>query len=333
MTSRELDSAGITGPARAGYLIASDLLRTKARERGAPFPIGRLVAPHKRPYLELLFAFITYLDDIVDDRTRGAAARDRRLDRLDAAFGAAVEGEPPPAGAGTAAEDRLNGALMTALVHFMRTWDLPIEEARDYLRFQRGGLHRREYATYEVFEKEYLDPMAPPAIWANTFFERRGAESDRLCRDATVSFQLIDILWDLREDLALGQLMLPLDRLASCGLDREGVERQLERGPLSPALCDVIAAEADRAGRLLESALRWPRTVAPSVRPFVEWDIAINRLKLAELRKGALDDLIRRGVPSTAFRAAAAARTLAGIGLAAAAHRRPRPAGPPPGQE
>ncbi|HEX2312904.1 MAG TPA: squalene/phytoene synthase family protein [Thermomonospora sp.] len=327
MTTRELDAAGITGPARVGYLVAGDLLQAKARARGAPFLVRHLVAAHKRPYLEVLFAFLTYLDDIVDDRTRSIDARLRRLDRLEAAFTTAAQDHHTPNGAGAdaeggglpkglEAEERVNGALVRALVHFMRTWDLPVHEAGEYLEAQRRILTQREYATYEELEKEYLEPMAPPAIWANTFFEPLTAESHALCRNATTSFQLIDFLWDLREDLALGHLFLPLDRLAAFDLDRESVERQLEHGPLSPALCDLLAAEVERAGALLASAVDWPKTVDPAVRPFVEWDIAMNRLKLAELRRGAFDDLVRRSVTSRSFKARAMARTLLDIGRA-----------------
>ncbi|WP_165495148.1 squalene/phytoene synthase family protein [Actinomadura roseirufa] len=323
MTHRELDSAGITGPVRTGYLVASDLLAKKARARGAPFLIRYLVSVRKRPYLEVLFAFITYLDDIVDDRSRGVAVRNWRLDRLEAAFDAAVEGERASA---ADAEDRVNGALTAALVHFMRTWDLPLTEAREYLATQRRILEQREFVTYAALEKEYLDPMAPPAIWANTFFEPRAAGSHELCRAATRSFQLIDFIWDLREDLALGRLFLPLEHLALFDLDREGLERQLDDGPFSPALRELLAHEVERAGALLDSALDWPRTIAPAARPFAEWDLEMNRLKLAELRRGAFEDLVGRSVTSRTFKPKAAARTLYDVGRAVAGRRGDRPA-------
>jgi 15-cis-phytoene synthase len=315
LTSRELDSAGITGPARAGYLIAADLLERKARARGAPFLVRHLVHVRKRPYLEVLFAFLTTLDDIVDDPTRSVEMRNRRLDRLRAALTAAT-------GESRGTTDPTFGPLMTALVHFMRTWGLPVEEAEEYLRAQRGFMTQRAFATTAELEKEYLDPLAPPAIWANTSFEPSSADSGHLCRTATTAFQLIDVIWDLREDLALGHLYVPLDRLAAHDLDRESVERQLDRGPVSPGLAELLAAETEHAASLLAGALDWPKTIAPAARPFVEWDLAMNRLKLAELRRGAFDDLVRRASPSRSFKLRAATRTLLDVGRAVNGHRR-----------
>lgn len=322
MSTRELDLAGITGAERIGYLVAARLLEEKAKARGAPPIVRYLMPPHKRPYLELVFAFITYLDDIIDDPAHSVDLRLRRLDGLRTAFDAAIEGERPP-DRDRSRDARTDAALARSFVHLFRTWNLPLDEVRAYLDFNKDVLAQTSYPTYEALEKEYLDPMEPLARWANRVLGPITDDSDVLCGYATRSFQLIDFLWDLREDMELGRLYLPLDHLTRFGLDRESLERQLTGGPLSAALCELISFEAGRAGELLSSALDWPGTLHVTSRPFAEWDLAINRLKLAELRKGRLDDLIRRSAPSGAFKAKALART--GLGLARALRNHARP--------
>ncbi|MGI5292109.1 phytoene/squalene synthase family protein [Nonomuraea polychroma] len=322
MTARELDVAGITGPVRTGYLVAGRLLEAKAKARGAAPVIRYLMPPHKRPYIELLFAFITYLDDIVDDPSHSVDVRLRRLGDLRAAFATAIDGDQPPISANSSRDERVNTELARSFVHLMRTWQLPLSEVGDFLDRQKNILSQNSYPTHEALEKEYLDAMWPPAKWANQVLEPNTAESDMLCRNATTSFQLIDFLLDLREDMELDRLYLPLEHLIDFGLDRESLERQLRRGPLSPQLRELIAFEAKRADDLLSSALDWPKTLHVTSRPFVEWDIAINRLKLAELRAGRLDDLIRRSVTSRPFKIKALSRTFFGIARALNAHRK-----------
>lgn len=155
----------------------------------------------------------------------------------------------------------------------MRTWDLP------YLRvpeFVDG--HRKALVTYEYTDDEHLDEFIQtvtllPAVWINQIFEPQNDEAEELCRHTITAFQLIDFVWDLREDLDLGRLYVPTDHLTRFGLTRADLDRQIGSGYISDALRELIRSEVDVAKSHLDAGRSWPRTLHPTSRAFMETDI------------------------------------------------------------
>ncbi|WP_370949739.1 phytoene/squalene synthase family protein [Amycolatopsis sp. cg5] len=332
MNERELQAAGIHGPElRQAYLHCSGLLEAQAKARGSGTQIRFMFPVEKRPYFEVFFAFITYLDDIVDVRDHSIEVRAKRLDEWETLFSAALKDELP--GKPSSRDEESDAALARAFVHLMRTWELPLDEVPAWLEAQRTALLTTEYQTAEDLES-FIDTVTlMPAYWANPMLGAIGADADEACRHATTSFQLIDFMWDLREDLNVGRLYLPLDHLARFDLDRETVETQLGTGRISPALRALMAFEAKIAREHLEQGRAWPGKLHRTSRTFVDWELAANEMRLEEMEKCDFEHLSPRFKPSTSFKAGVLKRTFGDIARAIRINRTtqrdrlPRPVG------
>ncbi|MBN6040608.1 squalene/phytoene synthase family protein [Amycolatopsis sp. 195334CR] len=316
MNDAELDAAGITGPLdRDAYRRASALLRRQARARGSGTAIRFMFPPSTRPYFEVLFAFITYVDDIVDLREHSVEIRERRLAEWEAAFSAAVKDETPAVSASR--DEESDRAVARAFVHLMRRWELPLDEVPRWVQGQRDTLTTTEYRTREDLRR-FIDTVTlMPAVWANRLLGNESAEAAELCGHATTSFQMIDFLWDLREDLELGCLYLPLDAVAAAGLGRAELEAGVRGGRLGPAVRDLLAAEVRRVRESFDTARPWPRLLPVSSRTFIEWEFALNELRLLALEQDPVAHLAPGFRTPVSFKARALGRTYRDIAGAA----------------
>ncbi|MBL1067157.1 squalene/phytoene synthase family protein [Streptomyces sp. 7-21] len=278
-TTQELDAAGIRDPGlRQAYAVTTALFRDRARKRFS----GRLMfPPAKRPYFDAHVGFVVYLDDLVDDPTLSTDERERRVTELETAFRAAESGEtaPPPA-TGKARDD---AALARAYVHTIRTWDLSFDSLWRIFDGQRKAVHTREYATRAEIDEFIDDVTLPPAVMINQIFEPLSDEAEELCRQTITSFQLLDFLWDLHEDLELGRIYLPTDQLRKAGLDLPQLRKLLSAGQLTAPLRELLQTEIDRARTHLDAGRAWPGTLHPTSRPFMELDIEVHDRMIAAL--------------------------------------------------
>ncbi|QLY33573.1 squalene/phytoene synthase family protein [Nocardia huaxiensis] len=208
MNDAELDAAGISDPGlRRDYLITGRVLARHGRglER-----IRYMFPTPKRPYMDALWTFIGYLDDLADEPSQSAEIRLLRLAEWQRAFERHRNDEP--------ARDRTNlstgevddEATARAFVHMMRTWNLPLERVSDYIDAQRRAIHTTEYRTYEDLLDYVENITLLPSLWMNTLYETSSPESEALCRQAVTAFKLMDFIWDVPEDLETGHLYLPL---------------------------------------------------------------------------------------------------------------------------
>ncbi|MDI5975560.1 phytoene/squalene synthase family protein [Amycolatopsis magusensis] len=316
MKDTELDAAGISDQAdRDAYRKASDLLRAQARTRGSGTAIRFMFPPSNRPYFEVLFAFITYVDDIVDVREHSKEIRDRRLAEWESAFSAAVKDEPLTEA--SSVDEEADNAIARAFVHLMRTWDLPLDEVPRWVQGQRNTLTATEYRTRAELQ-EFIDTVTlMPAMWANRLLGNESEEAAALCRHATTSFQMIDFLWDLREDLELGCLYLPLDSLAAAGFTRAELEARLRGGRFHPALRELLATEVRRIRKSFDLARSWPDLLPVASRTFIEWEFALNELRLVALEQDPVAHLAPGYRTPASFKARALGRTYHDIARAA----------------
>ncbi|WP_318203967.1 phytoene/squalene synthase family protein [Streptomyces sp. SCL15-4] len=308
MTVQELDLAGITDSGlRADYIASSQLFRKIGRGRF----LGRyMMHPAKRPYFDTFFSFVCYIDDLADDINLSVDVRARRLDEWQRTYLAIAKGEELRSDQPLSLSEQTDAALARALVHTLRTWDLP------YLRvpeFVDG--HRKALTTYEYANEEELDDFLEtvtllPAIWINQIFEPLSEDAEELCRHTITAFQLLDFIWDVREDLDLGRLYLPLDHLARFNLTRADLDRQIGSGYISDSLRELIQFEIDIARGHLDAGRSWPQTLHPTARIFMETDIQTHDSMFPELIKDdyaffksprrGLDFVSGRMIPRTA---------------------------------
>nr|WP_042178749.1 squalene/phytoene synthase family protein [Kibdelosporangium sp. MJ126-NF4]CEL13397.1 Phytoene synthase [Kibdelosporangium sp. MJ126-NF4]CTQ99086.1 Phytoene synthase (EC 2.5.1.32) [Kibdelosporangium sp. MJ126-NF4] len=269
MTDRDLDQAGILDPRlRKVYTAGADLFRAYA---GGHF-VARLLFPApKRPYLETFWSFVLHVDGIVDNERADVEVRARRLDEWVRMFDAVLEGGPVPE---ITSEDQVEDLnLARAFVHTIRTWNLPSDHVRDHLDGQRAALTTTQYATEADFADYVEKVVLMPAVLVNRIFEGAGPESVEQCRQTITGFHRLDCLWDLKQDMALGRLYLPLDHLAKFDLDRPALEAQVSAGRLSTSLRDLIRFEIERARTHLARGRDWLKTVHPTSRQFLELDM------------------------------------------------------------
>ncbi|UJW29403.1 squalene/phytoene synthase family protein [Saccharothrix sp. AJ9571] len=316
MKDTELDAAGIRHPLdRDAYRKASELLRRQARTRGSGTAIRFMFPPSNRPYFEVLFAFITYVDDIVDVREHSTEIRARRLAEWEAAFSAAVKEELPATA--SSRDEESDNAIARAFVHLMRTWDLPLDEVPRWVQGQRDTLTVTEYRTRGELQR-FIDTVTlMPAVWANRLLGNESEEAAELCRGATTSFQMIDFLWDLREDLELGCLYLPVESLTAAGLSRAELEARLRGGRPGQALRDLLATEVRRVREGFDRARPWPALLPVTSRTFIEWEFALNELRLVALERDPVAHLEPGYRAPASFKASALARTYRDITKAA----------------
>jgi 15-cis-phytoene synthase len=296
---QELDLAGITdSELRADYITASQLFRKIGRGRY----LGRFMFPAaKRPYFDAFITFVAYVDNLADDINHSVEVRARRLDEWESTYMAIAKGDPLPVDRALSRSEQTDASLARALVHTLRTWDLPYLRVPDFVDGHRKALTTYEYANDEALD-EFLETVTLlPAGWINQIFEPQGVEAEQLCRHTITAFQLLDFLWDLREDLDLGRLYLPMEHLARFGVEREDLNRQIGSGHISDPVRELMRFEIGLAKKHLDAGRSWPQTLHPTSRTFMEADIQLHDSMFPELvRNGhAFFKSSRRGLGLT----------------------------------
>uniref|UniRef100_A0AAU3GK87 Phytoene/squalene synthase family protein n=1 Tax=Streptomyces sp. NBC_01401 TaxID=2903854 RepID=A0AAU3GK87_9ACTN len=303
MNTRELDAAGITGPAlRAAYARCRQL---NAQHGRTYFLATRLLPVERRCAVHALYGFARWADDIVDD-----------LDRR----------QPP------AERDRLLRLLESDLAHGLRTGDCeePVVRAvadtagryaidhslfADFLASMRSDLTVTDYPTYADL-RAYMHGSAAviglqmlPVLGTVVAREEAAPHAAAL----GVAFQLTNFLRDVGEDLDRGRVYLPADLLGAHGVDRPLLEWSRRTGRHDPRL---LAAFAD-ADRLVRSVYREAEPgiamLEPQARPCIRTAFALYRAILDTIAADGYRVLHRRSVVPRRRRAVTAAGGLVRI--------------------
>ncbi|WP_327111921.1 phytoene/squalene synthase family protein [Streptomyces sp. NBC_01341] len=315
MNRRELDAAGITGPAlRAAYSRCRVL---NARHGRTYFLATRLLPVERRCAVHALYGFARWADDIVDD-----------LDRQ----------EPPEE------RDRLLRLLEDDLAHGLRTGggDEPVVRAvadtaeryaidhglfADFLVSMRSDLSVTDYPTYADL-RAYMHGSA--AVIGLQMLPVLGTVVDRAeaaphAAALGVAFQLTNFLRDVGEDLDRGRVYLPKDMLAAHGVDQALLRWSRRTGRNDPriraalvdadAMIRTVYREAEPGIDMLEAR----------VRPCIRTAFTLYGGILDAIAGGGYAVLHRRAAVSRRRRAAVAAAGLAGILRARALTRPPMP--------
>ena len=210
MTTRELDSAGITGPAlRTAYRYCRQL---NARHGRTYFLATRLLTPDRRPAVHALYGFARWADDIVDDLAADASPAERHQalctleQRLHRGLTTGRSSHPVVAAvADTAARHRIDHQYFADFMSSMRM-DLTVTDYPTY-----ADLHRYMHGSAAVIGLEVLPVLG-------TRVPR--AEAAPHAAALGIAFQLTNFLRDIGEDLDRDRVYLPADRLAAHGVTR-----------------------------------------------------------------------------------------------------------------
>ncbi|MGW2487691.1 phytoene/squalene synthase family protein [Streptomyces sp. NPDC001606] len=280
---QELDLAGIKDSGlRADYITVSQLFRKIGRGRF----LGRYMFPEaKRPYFDAFITFVAYVDNLTDDINLSVDVRNRRLDEWERTYLAVAKGDPLPVDRPLSRSEETDAAVARALVHTLRTWDLPYLRVPEFVAGNRRALTTYEYADDAALDDFLENVTLLPATWINQIFEPRGDEAEELCRHTITAFQLLDFIWDLREDMDLGRLYLPLEHLARFGVEREDLDRQIGSGRISDPVRELIRYEIGVARKHLDAGRSWPQALHPTSRTFMEADIQLHDSMFPTLAK------------------------------------------------
>lgn len=261
MSRRELDAAGITGPAlRASY----EACRQLNARHGRTYYLATLLLPAwKRPYVHALYGFARYADEIVDD----LASTLSNAEKAEWLVGWGQQFLADVAAGGS------EHPISRAVVDTVRRWDIPLQHVEDFLASMRMDLTVTAYDTY-VDLMTYVHgsaaviglqmvPVLEPVV------PRELAEP--YAADLGVAFQLSNFVRDVGEDLRRGRVYLPAEDLRAFGVTREHLQHGVVDGPVRR----LLAFEVARTREIYRSATQGVRLLHPSSRPCVQTALAL----------------------------------------------------------
>jgi len=206
----------------------------------------RILPAAKRRATTALYAFCRIADDIAD----------AAIDRPVAPSGAGVEIDPREAIArlrddlDMAACGEGTSPVVRAVADAARRYGIPRRLLHDILDGVEMDLAPRRYERFPKLE-EYCSKVASAVGLAAIHIWGYRSESAMAPGHACgVSFQLTNILRDVREDAAAGRLYLPIEDFVECGVDPEA----FVEGRRPQEMACVLGRTVDRARRFFEEA-------------------------------------------------------------------------------
>ncbi len=228
-----------------------------------------LFPPEERRLVREIYAFCRFTDDLVDAAARPNGARSlvARLYRTLAAWEeicrAAHEGE------------RTDIPLADVVMSETARREIPFELVAELIEGVRMDVEPRAYRSMEELREYTYRVASVVGAWLTRAF---GVSDPWVLERAHAlghAMQLTNIIRDVGEDLALGRVYLPADRMARHGVSRASLLRMQAGSGVQPgyvALLEEVMAHADAAYELsyegiphLPSFFQRPVTVAAQV--------------------------------------------------------------------
>jgi squalene synthase HpnC/squalene synthase HpnD len=202
----------------------------------------------KRNALCALYAFMRLVDNVSDEpgdieSKRLGLARWRAL--LDEATAGRTEGH----------------AILPALADTITRFAIPTRYFHDLILGAEMDLTVASYATFDRLSEYCYRVAGTVGLTCLHVFGFRDARAPDLAERLGLAFQLTNIIRDVQADHEMGRVYLPLEDLA-----RYGVREQDLRGPLTPALRELLVFSADRAWRFYEEGAPLVAQVDPDSR-------------------------------------------------------------------
>jgi 15-cis-phytoene synthase len=244
----------------------------------------------KRHHVWALYAFCRRADDIVDDLGDvPVAARERALHDYGTRFFSDL------------AAGRSDDAVLKAVVHTVRAFDIDHDVFRRFLRSMAMDLSITTYDTWDDL-LDYMDGSA--AVIGEMMLpilEPTHPDALRHARDLGLAFQLTNFLRDVDEDLVRGRVYIPQEDLR-----KFGVEVSLRR--VDDAWRALMAFEIERCRELYLSADLGIEMLPPASARCVGAARRLYSQILVEIEEHDYDVFAHRARVSTFRKAMTAAR-------------------------
>jgi 15-cis-phytoene synthase len=254
------------------------------------------LAPWKRPYVHALYGFARYADEIVDNGTPGARDRDfaRWSREVLASLRTGVSTDP----------------VCCALIHTIRTWDIPVEYVEAFLDSMAADLTLNGYETFDELRRYMYGSAVVIGLEMLPILEPLSPAAAPHAAALGEAFQLTNFIRDVGEDLDRGRVYLPLEDLERFGVTRA----DLATRRTTDAVRELLRFEVQRTRTAYRYAWQGVELLHPASRPCI---VAAHRLY-----GGILDEVERAGYEILDRRVRVGRLTRARVGLRAYAQAR-----------
>lgn len=279
------------------HLVCARVLERSGSSFALPI---RILPQAKRRGTTALYAFCRRADDIVDDASDPAAARESLE-----AFAADLSGA---LGGGRSCDPVIRAVVDTARRHAV-----PPQSLHDILDGVRMDLDRSSYETFADLE-QYCRRVAGAVGIASihVWGFRRPDDALPAAHACGLAFQLTNILRDIPEDLARGRIYLPLQDFRECGCDPD----DLRRGRIGSGFGRLASLSVARAAESFRRCEPLDRLLSTDGRLAFRAMLGGYRTMFAAVRRAGVAVFTSRVRPGrTRLATAALATVLAGPGL------------------
>ena len=254
MSRRELDAAGIRDPAlRRSYETCR---RLHAAHGKTYYLATKLLPPAKRPYVNALYGFARYADEIVDDLS-STLSQEEKAEEL------RTWGQQFLDDLGRGHSD---DAVGRAVVDTVRRWQIPTEHFEAFLRSMAMDLTVTEYPTYDALYEYVYGSAAVIGLQMVPILEPLDDDAYPRAMELGVAFQLANFVRDVGEDLDRGRVYLPIEDLERFGLTRTDLERRV----VDERVRALLAFQIARVRRLERAARPGIDLLHPTSRPCIQ---------------------------------------------------------------
>ncbi|MDH4354270.1 MAG: phytoene/squalene synthase family protein [Actinomycetota bacterium] len=254
MSRRELDAAGIRDPAlRRSYETCR---RLHAAHGKTYYLATKLLPPAKRPYVNALYGFARYADEIVDDLS-SSLSQEEKAEEL-RTWGQQFLGD--------LGRGHSDDAVGRAVVDTVRRWQIPTEHFEAFLRSMAMDLTVTEYPTYDALYEYVYGSAAVIGLQMVPILEPLDDDAYPRAMELGVAFQLANFVRDVGEDLDRGRVYLPIEDLERFGLTRTDLERRV----VDERVRALLAFQIARVRRLERAARPGIDLLHPTSRPCIQ---------------------------------------------------------------
>jgi squalene synthase HpnC len=188
----------------------------------------------KRSALCALYAFNRLVDNVSDEPGDTETKR-RLLARWRGWLDEAVAG------------NTTGHAILPALADTISRYQIPTRYFHDLILGAEMDLDVATYATFDRLSEYCYRVAGTVGLTCLHVFGFREPRAPDLAERLGLAFQMTNIIRDAPRDFEMGRIYLPQEDLARFGCRSDDL-----RGPLMPALADLLAFEADRAWKFYE---------------------------------------------------------------------------------
>jgi squalene synthase HpnC/squalene synthase HpnD len=221
--------------------------RHVARNAASNFYYAFYMLPRpKRDALCAIYAFMRLVDDVSDTAQGSNSAVSERalkraaLSRWRGLLDQCVSGDT-------------NGhAILPAFADAIQRYRIPSRYFHDLISGAEMDLLETRYATFAALQEYCYRVAGTVGLTCVHVFGFQDPHALELAERLGTAFQLTNILRDIRPDLALGRLYIPVEDLARFGC----TVTELERGAVTAPVRELLRFEAERAWRFYREGAR-----------------------------------------------------------------------------